>query len=375
MIIDKQDEIAFSLLHYFVTIKNYEALIVHGVKDEIWLQNITDGMIVRIVKNYIHNDEQMKFDIFKTKQVVQRLKMKTFSFNLNVVTFYLNLSEYVKLPTVNKMLLVNVQDINDIKTNEAVLNYFDDIVNKLRYNKQDMNELIMLTNEINIKNEERNQILDNVFGMKKPIITYGLITLNVIVFLFMMAMPSVEALVKLQLNFSNNAKVLVSGEWYRLITSVFMHANLLHLIVNMYALSIVGKTIESYFGKVKYLLIYLLSGITSSLLSSLFLKSSVSLGASGAIFGLLGAFLYFAYKYRMYMAGVIKNQLLPIIVVNLAIGLVPGIDMAGHIGGFVSGLLIAFAVGDMEDKKYLNNLNGLIMYVILNIFLILLLLN
>lgn len=375
MVIDKKDEIAFSLLHYFVTIKNYEALIVHGVKDEIWLQNINDGMIVRIVKNYIHNDEQMKFDIFKTKQVVQRLKMKTFSFNLNVVTFHLNLGDYVKIPDVKKMLIIDVKDIKDIKTNEDVLSYFDDIANKLRYNKQDMNELIMLTNEINTKNEERNQILDNIFGMKQPIITNSLIVINVIIFILMMMLPSIDAVTKMQLEFSNTANSLVTGEWYRLLTSMFVHANILHLIVNMYALSVIGKTIESYFGKINYSAIYLMSGITASLLSSVFLKSSVSLGASGAIFGLLGAFLYFAYKYRMYMAGVIKNQLIPILVVNLAIGLVPGIDMAAHIGGFVGGLLMAVAVGDLENKKTISNINGLIMYLILNIFLIMLIIN
>lgn len=375
LIIDKKDEIAFSLLHYFVTIKNYEALIIHGVKDEIWLQNINDGVVVRIVKNYIHNDEQLKFDIFKTKQVIQKLKMKTFSFNIEVVNFYLNLSDYVKMPNVKKMLLVNVASINDIKSNQEVISRFGDIAHKLKYNEQDVNALIMLTNEINMKNEERNQVLDNLFATKKPIITYVLMALNVIAFLLMMMTPSVESLIKFQLAFCNSHDGLVNQQYYRLLTANFIHANLLHLIVNIYALSIVGKVVENYFGKLKFLLIYIGSGISASLLSSIFLNDSVSLGASGAIFGLLGAFSFFAYKYRVYMAGVLKNQLLPILVVNLAIGFMPGIDMAGHMGGFIGGLLLAVAFGDLEQRKILNNVHGIIMYLILDIFLIMLLLS
>ena len=79
-------------------------------------------------------------------------------------------------------------------------------------------------------------------------------------------------------------------DYLRIITSIFLHGGLLHLVFNMYSLYIIGPQLESFFGKVKYIIIYLISGICGNLLSMLFLSDThVSVGASGAIFGLLGA--------------------------------------------------------------------------------------
>ena len=76
--LDKNDEIVMKLLHYFITEQGYNPVILHGAKDEIWLEN-TDGeyQIIRIVTNYIHNDEQFDYDIFKTKQIMKTIKKKS----------------------------------------------------------------------------------------------------------------------------------------------------------------------------------------------------------------------------------------------------------------------------------------------------------
>ncbi len=108
--------------------------------------------------------------------------------------------------------------------------------------------------------------------------------------------------------FTSDIKVLIflgakvnsfinNGEYYRLITAMFLHGGLIHLALNMYALNAIGPLVEIYFGKVKYLIIYFISGILSSYFSYLF-SSSVSIGASGAIFGILGATLIIAYTNR-----------------------------------------------------------------------------
>ncbi|MCI8568119.1 MAG: hypothetical protein HFG48_02235, partial [Bacilli bacterium] len=90
---ERKNLITIKLLHYFITEQNYNPVLLQGAEDEIWLENLSSDnyKIVRIVSNYIHNNEQLDFDIFKTKRIVQRIKKKTFSFNMNVLSIYTDL--------------------------------------------------------------------------------------------------------------------------------------------------------------------------------------------------------------------------------------------------------------------------------------------
>ena len=84
MEINVKDEMVMKLLHYFITEKNYNPVVLHGAQEEIWLENMdNDYKIVRIVSNYIHNNEQLDFDLFKTKRIVNNIKKKTFNFNMS----------------------------------------------------------------------------------------------------------------------------------------------------------------------------------------------------------------------------------------------------------------------------------------------------
>ena len=135
--------------------------------------------------------------------------------------------------------------------------------------------------------------------------------------------------------------LIYDGEIWRLIASAFLHGSLLHIACNMYMLYIIGPQIEKIFGKIKYILIYLVSCITSSTLSMVINPDSISVGASGGIFGLMGALLAFALIERNninkeYTMGLIKT-----IAINLVIGLVIiNIDNAAHIGGFIGGIIL-----------------------------------
>ena len=137
----------------------------------------------------------------------------------------------------------------------------------------------------------------------------------------------------------------------------------------MYSLCIVGRQIEDFFGKWKYLVIYLLSGISGCLLSVGFNPDILSVGASGAIFGLFGALLYFGYNYRGYIGTIIKSQVLPIVIYNLFLGFfITGIDVFAHIGGLIGGILVANMLGTIENKKV--NLNNCLLFMIYFGFLI-----
>ena len=95
---DKQEELVMRMLHYFITEQDYNPIVLHGAKDEIWLENLDNHYpIVRISSNYIHNKEQLDFDLFKTKKISNQIKSKTLTFNLNVLNIYTNLGDNVNL--------------------------------------------------------------------------------------------------------------------------------------------------------------------------------------------------------------------------------------------------------------------------------------
>ena len=108
-----------------------------------------------------------------------------------------------------------------------------------------------------------------------------------------------------------------------------------------------------------------------SLFSLIFLGNSMSIGASGAIFGLMGCLLYFGYHYRLYLSSTLTRQIIPIIVLNLALGfMVNGIDNAAHIGGLIGGYLATMIVGLKYKSTKSETINGAIVYTLLIIFII-----
>ena len=156
-----------------------------------------------------------------------------------------------------------------------------------------------------------------------------------------------------------------AGEYYRLITGIFLHGSLIHLFFNAYALYVIGSQIENYFGRIKYLIIYLFSGLMGAIFSMIFGGNIASIGASGAIFGLMGALLYFGYHYRVYLGNVLKTQLIPLIIFNLFLGFIlNGVDNFAHIGGLIGGVLIAKAVGVKDKSTTFDIVNGWILTII-----------
>jgi len=244
---------------------------------------------------------------------------------------------------------------------------FPDIEKKLTFTEKGMNLFLKITNDINKTNINKSQKIEKVFKPQKPIITNILIGINVAIFLFGFLLNKSNWLIN---EFSVYGPYIRAGQFYRLLTGMFIHADIIHIMFNMYALYILGTQAESFFGKTKYLIIYIISGLTGSLLS-IFLNGTVaSIGASGAIFGLLGALLYFGYNYRVYLGNTLIREIIPIMIINLALGfMMNGIDNFAHIGGLVGGFLAAMALGFKENKKTLDRINGTIIFLILLAFL------
>ena len=367
--INERDLISMKLLHYFITKKNYNPIIVQGVENEIWLENLDADVykVIRIVNNYIHNDEQLDFDVFKTKRMVKKIKKKTYTFKIKTLSILTDVGENAsrdrEFPDVD---IVFYENENALVNNSKIKEAFPDLGENLVYSEEGFELFLKITDDINKKNRKVTEETDHIFEPKKPIITYILLGFIALVFLLKFVINPDYLTYYLGLN-----KHLVQyGEVYRLISNVFLHVDIIHLLTNMYSLYIIGKMTESYYGKKKYILIFLISALGGSLLS-IAMNDGFSIGASGAIFGLLGSLIYFGYHYRVYFGQVLLNQIIPIVIINLFIGfMVPGIDNFAHIGGLIAGFLISKAVGINSKDKASDKINGYVLTVIYFAFLI-----
>jgi len=361
--ISASDEIVIKLLHYFITEAGYHPIILHGAKDEIWLENLdNDYKIVRIVSNYIHNDEQLNFDLYKTKQIVKKIKRKTLSRNMNTLNFFVNLGDNVHIENEN---CIYVKKEKDLEKSDIIMNYFPNILGKLKFKEEGINLFMKITEDINKISDAESKKTEEVFNNKTPYLTYIILIINVLAFLAMYILGKGSTDVNTLFKFGAIYKPsVINGEYIRLFTSIFLHIGLVHLVFNCYSIYIIGPQIESFFGKVKYVIIYLLSGAIGSLFSCLFLDG-ISAGASGSIFGLLGALLYFGYHYRIYLGNVLKSQIIPLIIFNLFLGfMVSGINVWAHIGGLIGGFLVSMAVGVKYKSTKTDKVNGVILSLI-----------
>jgi membrane associated rhomboid family serine protease len=149
-------------------------------------------------------------------------------------------------------------------------------------------------------------------------------------------------------------QAILAGQVWRFVTPMFLHGSLLHLFVNMYSLYALGPAIERLFGWRRMLAVYLACGVAGVDLSLAFNRAD-SLGASGAIFGLLGALGAFLFLHRASLgrSGQIHfRQIVLVALLNLALGLSPGIDNWAHLGGLASGAALAFLLGPRFDVSF-----------------------
>ena len=380
VVMNKKDEIIMKLVHYFVTQENYSPIIVNGVKDEIWLENQNGPYrIVRINSNNIFNKEQLNYDYFKIESIVKQIKKKTLSFNVDTLNILLNVNEDLQLEEKKHITPVAILDNNLDITDKGILEAFPNINEKLLKDTTGVELIINVTKDINEKTEKENKLYERTFMPKKSVFTYLIIAICIAMFILTAAAAKFD-LQTLWGGFSakilddygaNNGYLLKNSlEIWRLLTYMFLHGSLIHILINMYSLHALGLQIETFFGKWKFLLIYLFSGITGGLLSA-GVSNVTSVGASGAIFGLLGAMLYFGFHYRAYFGQAVRLQIIPVIVANLAIGfMLPNVDNMCHIGGLVGGFLITMALGVNGKSRSTDRFNGTMCSIIYLGFLI-----
>jgi membrane associated rhomboid family serine protease len=193
----------------------------------------------------------------------------------------------------------------------------------------------------------------------EPIVSYSLIAINVAIYLFTVAQgaginsPGGSLFIKWVLY----GPAVANGDWWRLITAAFLHANIIHLGMNMLALGWLGAPVERYIGSVRYLALYLVSGLAGSAGALITTPLGFTVGASGAIFGILGALLIIEYQ----QTGSIAGQAFTLILINLAFSFTfAGISIGGHIGGLIGGVLAMLAMSRFGRGHVAHGRPGLV---------------
>jgi len=183
-------------------------------------------------------------------------------------------------------------------------------------------------------------------GPTDAIVTKLLVAANVIVYLITVAQSPYSGKLNspggsLFNNWALFGPAVDHGDWWRLITSAFLHGGLLHIAFNMLALWWLGSPVEIALGRARYLGLYLVSGLAGAAGALIADPNSVTVGASGAIFGLLGAGLILEWQ----ATGSLAGNYLMLIVINLAISFSPGLNISygGHIGGLIGGIVTTLA--------------------------------
>jgi membrane associated rhomboid family serine protease len=211
---------------------------------------------------------------------------------------------------------------------------------------------------------QRSIQMPRLWGGSEPVATIGLIVVNVIVFLLERGGDGSTWV------FREGALTGIGvhdGQWWRVGTSVFLHANVLHILFNMYALWLLGGAFERYVGTWRFLAVYVVSGISGSAGALLLTNEfTATVGASGATFGLMGAMLLLERR------GVpLVGPLLPVLAINLVISLsVRGISIGGHIGGLIGGAICGWAMERFAQRRLNPLVYGIATCVVIGVIAI-----
>lgn len=342
MTIEKQ---FWKLIFYWIKYLNYQIVYRDKEDREIWLSNKQKQKLV-IFKTDVSSSQELRFDKSRVLEHQEEIKDYT-GFKVNEVVFnyltekmftYENLNEVHPLK-MKFNIIRNSKDLNNVFPNP--------LFKKIYIRKDDKTSLYYKRRVLSSNPLEK-------YMMKFAPVTYSLISINIIVWLIMF----------LVLNAFSDTRLIdlgglvhfnvVHGEWYRLVTSMFLHFNFEHILMNMFSLFIFGKLVEAIAGHWKMLGIYMISGIFGNLVSLAIDNVSISVGASGAIFGLIGSLFAMMYISKQYDRKTLFQLIGVLIILTIISLFISNVNIYAHIGGFIGGILITF-IGfyfNIDRKKF-----------------------
>lgn len=374
-----KDDQFWRLALFFISEQKYRLLKITEDHKEVWLEKFEDKnvQVIRLLRYDIDWANWLQKDIELTEKNGETIRKKFGKKNLKVLNLYLTTyppvddnefrnqkpseASKVKKTIIETKLLDSTTFQEKIHQLEELFNVSFPVFPEIT-DDETVEKLKHATLQLALDEMKREQEL---FEYGKPIFTYIFIAIQVIVFLFLeLNGGSTNTNTLIQYGAKYNPLIL-EGEWWRFITPMFLHIGFLHLFMNTLALYYLGIVVEKIYGSPRFLFIYLVSGISGSIASFVF-SSSISAGASGAIFGCFGALLYFGLIYPSLFFRTMGMNIFVILGINLIFGFtVPGIDIAGHIGGLIGGFLATGVVHFPKKKKLLSQSGFLLGTIIL----------
>ncbi|MCA1054826.1 rhomboid family intramembrane serine protease [Rossellomorea aquimaris] len=366
----------WKMTHYLIKHKRYRVLNLSREQDEIWLESteLKEPDIIRLRLKDLDWGGWVKRDIELTSQNAERIRKKRHKRRLKLKNLYI--STYPPVDDEGNLFGVQATErernvIESLLVDEAAgtetLNN-DDLFSEGDWDlPEDVLEAHvewMKNNALSASNEQL-QTERKLFQRGKPLFTYLFMAIQVIMFLVLEmngGSQNPQTLIEYGAKYN---PLIIEGEWWRLVAPIFLHIGLLHLLMNTLALFYLGTAVEKIYGRTRFVLIYLLSGIAGSFASYLF-TTNLSAGASGAIFGCFGALLYFGVLYPKIFFRTMGTNIIAVIILNLAFGFtIPGIDNAGHLGGLTGGFLAAGIVSVPGVLRPVRQLLVLLLSVLL----------
>lgn len=376
----------YRLAYQLVFNDEYEVLHMNDQTGELWLEKYDrkSSKIIRIIHRGFDWKNQLKTDIAHVFQRVKSLKKYFTNKHVDIYNVYITSYEPVDdWEGLKKPIVLNDKKLFRMKVFYLSKENFEEEKTRLleqigaTKNGTDEVPIFELENEIERYKQDlyhsfksRQEKIKNVFTFGKPRFSYLLIIINIFIFIALEltgGSTNVEHLVEFGAKFN---PAIISGEWWRIITSMFLHIGMFHLFMNMLALYYLGTAVESIYGSSRFLIIYFLSGIGGGLTSFAF-NFHVAAGASGALFGLFGALLYFGTVEKRLFRQTMGRNLILILMINIIFGfMIPQIDMGAHLGGLIAGFIASGITSVPKHRLIKRQIIYFILYTLITIFLI-----
>ncbi|MCG1313351.1 rhomboid family intramembrane serine protease [Staphylococcus epidermidis] len=326
------NKLYWKALYYWIRYLNYNVIYRDKEDDEIWLSHKRKHSIV-VFRKDVTSTQEIRFDKSKIMERPEEIQ-QFIGYIPESYEFYYFTDKELSKENLNEekpiklkfKIISNEQSLNSLPINFLLL--------KMLINNEDKRTYLHYKRKVLTQN-----LVDKHMQRFTPI-TYTLILINIVIWLCMI----------LYLNRFSDVKLLevgglvhfnvVHGEWYRLISSMFLHFNFEHILMNMLSLFIFGKIVESIIGSWRMLIIYIISGLYGNFVSLSFNTTTISVGASGAIFGLIGSIFVIMYLSKNFNKKMIDQLLIALVVLIVFSLFMSNINIMAHLGGFISGVLI-----------------------------------
>lgn len=351
---DNQNTFYWAVIYELVTNQRYEIISLSKDRTEVWLTNKQNTF--RLRRENLNFSVRLKNDIIQMLGIYERLLSKRILRGKSLVNAYVTnqlpvddyeeviensrtevskqLGEIKHLLITEQNVELNLKEILDIYGIEDIQNF-----KQLLFAGESW-ILNQLANYLAARTEKRQKIVNH----GKPFFTYIFLAIQCVMFILMElngGSQNIETLIR----FGAKYNLLIdAGQWWRLITPIFLHIGFLHLLMNSVALYYIGIQVEKIFGSVRFFFLYIISGMVG-VYASYLMNPAIAAGASGAIFGCFGALLYVSIIYKDILSKELMSSVVGIIGINLVFGLIMNnVDNAGHIGGLIGGIIIAAIV-------------------------------